>query len=186
VSSAPAAARIVVRTAPTADLPPAELDQLRAFLDAAFRGGFSDDDWSHTLGGVHVLATVDGELAGHAAVVGRHLIAGGQTLRTGYVEAVTTAAAYRRRGVATALMTTAERLVAGGSELGALAASEDGARLYLRRGWLPWRGPLAGLTPTGIVDTPDEQVFVLPTPATPGDLDPDGRLVCDWRRGDLW
>jgi aminoglycoside 2'-N-acetyltransferase I len=186
VSSAAPTARTVVRTAPTADLSPAELRRLRAFLDAAFGGNFDDVHWSHALGGVHVLATVDGELAGHASVVGRHMIAGEQTLRTGYVEAVGTGEAHRRRGIASAVMATAERLVTGGFELGALAASEDGARLYLRRGWLPWRGPLAGLTPTGIVDTPDEQVFVLPTPATTGELDPDGRLVCDWRPGELW
>ena len=35
-------------------------------------------------------------------------------------------------------------------------------------------------------ETPDEVVFVLPTAATPVPLDPAGRLVCDWRRGDLW
>ena len=186
VSSAPPAARTVIRTAPTADLSAAELRRLRAFLDVAFLGNFDDDHWSHALGGVHVLATVDGELAGHASVVGRDMIAGEQTLRTGYLEAVGTGEAHRRRGVASAVMETAERLVTGGFELGALAASEDGARLYRRRGWLPWRGPLAGLTPAGIVDTPDEQVFVLPTPATPAGLDPESRLVCGWRRGELW
>jgi aminoglycoside 2'-N-acetyltransferase I len=186
VSSAPPAARIQLRSAPTADLSPAELDGLRAFLDAAFAGSFDEDDWSHTLGGVHVLASVDGELAGHAAVVGRQLIAGDRPLRTGYVEAVATGADHRRRGVASALMATAERLVSGGFELGALAATEDGARLYRQRGWLPWRGVLAALTPAGIVPTPDEPVFVLPTPGTPPALDPGSRLVCDWRRGELW
>jgi aminoglycoside 2'-N-acetyltransferase I len=186
VSSAPPTAGAVLRTAPTADLSRAELRRLRAFLDAAFRGRFDDDDWSNALGGVHVLATVDGELAGHASVVCRHLIAGEQTLRTGYVEAVGTGQAYRRRGIASVVMESVEGLVTGGFELGALGASEDGARLYRRRGWLPWRGPRAGLTPAGIVDTPDEQVFVLRTPATPGTLDPEGRLVSGWRRGDLW
>jgi len=129
---------------------------------------------------------VDGEPAGHAAVVVRQLIVGGETLRTGFVEAVATAAALRRRGVGTAVMTEVERLVRGGFELGALAASEDGAGLYAARGWLPWRGPTAALTPAGVVDTPDEAVFVLPTPSTPRELDTIGRLVCDWRRGDLW
>jgi hypothetical protein len=46
-------------------------------MDGAFAGRFGDEDWAHALGGLHVLATVDGELAGHAAVVGRQLIAGG-------------------------------------------------------------------------------------------------------------
>ncbi|MGY5883967.1 GNAT family N-acetyltransferase [Modestobacter lacusdianchii] len=181
MSSSPA-----VRTVPTADLSPAELDRLRTFLDTAYAGRFGDDDWSHALGGVHVLATVDGEPAGHAAVVVRQLIVGDTTLRTGFVEAVATASPLRRRGVGTAVMAEVERLVRGGFELGALAASEDGAALYARRGWLRWTGQTAALTPDGIVDSPDEAVFVLSTPATPAPLDTAVRLVCDWRRGDLW
>ncbi|MGY1856406.1 GNAT family N-acetyltransferase [Modestobacter sp. SYSU DS0290] len=176
---------VQLRTLPTADLSPAELHDLRRFLDTAF-DSFSDEDWGHALGGVHVLATVDGELAGHTAVVGRQLIAAGTTLRTGYVEAVATAAAVRRRGVGTALMAEAERLVTGGFELGALSASTAGAALYTARGWLRWTGPTAALTPDGLQETSGEDVFVLSTPATPADLDPAGRLICDWRRGDLW
>lgn len=184
--SPPPPARVDVRTVLTADLTAEETDRLRAFLDDAFDGGFGDDDWAHALGGVHVLATVGGELAGHAAVVGRQLIVGEVTLRTGYVEAVATGAAWRRRGIAGRLMDAVERLVTGGFELGALASSEQGARLYLRRGWTPWRGPLAALTPQGTTATPDEQVFVLATPSTRVPLDPTGPLSCDWRRGDLW
>jgi aminoglycoside 2'-N-acetyltransferase I len=177
---------IQLRTAPTADLSAAELDELRAFLDTAFSGRFDDDDWSHAVGGVHVVATADGDPVGHASIVVRRLIADGRTLRTGYVEAVATAAPWRRRGVATAVMTEVERLVAGGFELGALSASEQGVGLYTARGWLPWSGPTAALTPDGIVETPDEGVFVRPTPHTPAELDVTARLVCDWRRGDLW
>jgi aminoglycoside 2'-N-acetyltransferase I len=175
-----------LRTAVTADLTAGETDRLRAFLDSAFGGEFGDDDWSHALGGVHVLATVDGDLAGHAAVVVRQMVLDGRTLRTGYVEAVATGAPWRRRGIAGRLMETVERLVTGGFELGALAASDDGAALYRRRGWVAWRGRLAGLTPQGTVPTPDEQVFVLDTPSTPVPIDPTGTLTCDWRRGDLW
>nr|WP_246406867.1 GNAT family N-acetyltransferase [Modestobacter versicolor] len=175
-----------MRTAATADLAPHGLTAVRGLLDAAFAGEFADDDWSHALGGVHVLATVDGELVGHASVVVRQLVAGGRTLRTGYVEAVATAAHQRRRGVASAVMTEAERLVTGGFELGALSASEEAAALYAGRGWTAWTGPTAALTPDGVVDTPDEGVFVQPTPSTPAPPDTAGRLVCDWRRGDLW
>ena len=181
MTSAPA-----VRSLPTADLGAAERAALRAFLETAYDGRFGEESWAHALGGVHVLATVDGELAGHAAVVQRQLLSGRATLRAGFVEAVATASALRRQGVATAVMTEVERLVTGGHELGALSASEDGVGLYAARGWLPWTSPLAALTPDGVVPTPDEAVFVLPTPATPAGLDPASRLVCDWRRGELW
>ena len=176
---------VQLRTAPTADLTPAELAGLRALLDAAFDGDFTDADWSHTLGGVHVLATVAGELVGHGAVVLRQLVAGGRPLRTGYVEAVATAAPHRRRGVASALLTEVERVVVGGFELGALSAAEAAARLYAQRGWQPWTGPTAALTQDGVLATPDEGVFVLRTPATP-ELTGEELLACDWRLGDLW
>ena len=175
-----------VRCLPTADLGAAGQAALRAFLDAAYDGEFGDEDWAHALGGVHVLATVDGELAGHASVVQRQLVAGPDTVRAGFVEAVATAAALRRRGVGGAVMAEVERLVTGGHELGALSASEDGRALYAARGWVPWSGPLAALAPDGVVPTPDEAVFVLRTPGTPAGLDTAARLVCDWRRGELW
>lgn len=42
-----------------------------------------------------------------------------------------------------------------------------------------------GLTPDGVVPTPDERgaVHVLPVGV---DLDPSAPLVCDWRSGELW
>jgi aminoglycoside 2'-N-acetyltransferase I len=184
--TSPPLGRVDLRTVATADLTTGETAQLRAFLDAAFGGEFGADDWAHTLGGVHVLATVDGALVAHGAVVGRQLALAGQPLRTGYVEAVATGAGFRRRGIGDRLMEEVERLVRGGFELGALAASDDGARLYRRRGWLPWRGALAVHTPLGPVPTPDDEVFVLGTPTTPLPLDPEQPLTCDWRPGDPW
>ena len=184
--TSPPPGRVDLRTVATADLTTAETAQLRAFLDDAFGGEFGADDWAHTLGGVHVLATVGGALAAHGAVVGRQLAVAGQPVRTGYVEAVATAAGFRRQGIGDRLMEEVERLVRSGFELGALAASEDGARLYRRRGWLPWRDALAVRTPQGLVPTPDDEVFVLGTPTTPVPLDPGRPLTCDWRPGDPW
>lgn len=44
-----------LHVAPTDGLEESLLPELRGFLDAAFQGDFSDDDWIHTLGGVHRL-----------------------------------------------------------------------------------------------------------------------------------
>ena len=132
-----------------------------------------------------MLAEADGEPVGHGAVVVRVLAAGGRTLRTGYVEAVATAAPRRRRGIGSAVMAEVERLVAGGFELGALSSSRQAVGLYAARGWERWSGAVAALTPDGVVESPGEAVFVLPTPQTPAGLDTSGRLVCDWRPGDL-
>jgi len=177
------------RTCATADLPLSTLDAVRGLLVDAFADagdeGFTDEDWDHTLGGHHVLAWDAGELVGHAALVCRRVLHGGRTLRTGYVEGVVVRADRRRRGLGDALMTEVERLLTG-YDLGALGATDDGRPLYERRGWVPWRGRLAALTPSGLVPTPDEEghVLVAPRPGVPLDL--DGDLTCDWRAGDLW
>ena len=175
-----------LRTLRTADLSPGELHRLRTLLDDAFAGRFGDDDWSHALGGQHVLATVAGEPVGHASVVVRELTAGDTTLRTGYVEAVATSRAWRGQGIGWALMAEVERLIGAEFQLGALSSSRQAVGLYTARGWTRWRGRVAARTPAGVVDSPGEAVFVVSTPTTPPGLDPDDVLVCDWRPGDLW
>ncbi|GAA4984288.1 GNAT family N-acetyltransferase [Pseudonocardia tropica] len=176
---------------PTADLGPDGLRALRALLDAAFpagadgTGGFDDTSFDHALGGVHVLAGPPHEPVGHAAVVARRVLHGGVALRTGYVEAVAVRPGRQGGGLGGLLMAEVDRIVRGGFRLGALGAADRAARLYRRHGWRRWSGPLAALTPDGVVDTPDERgaVHVLPVDAP---LDPARALVCDWRDGELW
>ncbi|MBW0103301.1 GNAT family N-acetyltransferase [Pseudonocardia sp. KRD291] len=169
----------------TADLGPDGRAELRALLDLAYGGDFDDSDWEHALGGMHALARDDGVLAGHAALVARRLLHGGRALRAGYVEAVAVHPAHRRRGIAGAVMEPVERLTRGGHEMGALGSSEMALPFYAGRGWQRWRGPLHALTPSGIVETPDERggIHVLPVGVP---LDLDGDLTCDWRDADVW
>lgn len=172
-------------TGHTFQLEPATLAAVRTLLEDAFEGDFSDDDWDHTLGGVHTLVWWDGEVVGHAAVVQRRLTHQGRALRTGYVEGVAVRADQRRRGHAGALMTRVEQVVSGAYQLGALSASEDGVGLYTGRGWQRWSGPTSAFTPVGTVRTPadDGSVFVLPVGVA---VEPTGELTCDWRSGDPW
>jgi aminoglycoside 2'-N-acetyltransferase I len=83
------------------------------------------------------------------------------------------------------MMAVLERIVRSGYQIGALGASDDGARLYSSRGWLRWRGPLSALTPDGIRRTPDKDgtVWILPVSQP---LDLSGDLTCDWRPGSAW
>ena len=174
-----------LRTAHTADLDPPTLEAARAFLDQAFEGDMSDDDWEHALGGVHALIWEGDDLVGHASVVQRRLLHRGRALRTGYVEGVGVRADRRRRGHGGELMDALERVIRGAYELGALSASAEAIEFYEGRGWQRWRGPTAVLTPTGVLRTEDDDggVYVLPL-AVPLDL--DGELTCDWRDGDVW
>jgi aminoglycoside 2'-N-acetyltransferase I len=183
--------RYRVRRIPTSDLTATELSTIRALVDASFDRDnpdeqFSEDDWDHALGGIHVLLDVDGRLVSHASIVARQLHASGRALRTGYVEAVATLPAYRNRGLGSATMTATNDEIRAAYELGALGTGR--ISFYERLGWERWRGPTAVRTADGEERTPDEDgyVFVLRTPATPRDLDLDGRLSCEWRPGDVW
>ncbi|MCO1576229.1 GNAT family N-acetyltransferase [Crossiella sp. SN42] len=169
----------------TADLDAPTRRDLRALLDLAFDGEFPDEDWEHCLGGLHALLYSGDTLIGHAAVVQRQLLHQGRTLRTGYVEGVAVHPAHQRRGHGGTLMAPLERIIRHGYQLGALGAAQDAQPLYRRRGWLPWLGTTAALTPEGILPTPEETeaVHVLPVDAA---LDRTGLLTCDWRDGDLW
>lgn len=176
---------IQVRTAHTADLDAATLDAARALLNEVFDGELTDDDWDHSLGGIHALVWEDGELIGHASVVQRRLLHGGRALRTGYVEGVGVRADRRRQGHGSAMMAALERVVRSGYDLGALGSTEEAMDLYGGRGWQLWQGPTSALTPNGIVRTTDEDgcIHVLPVTVP---LDLAGELTCDWRDGDVW
>ena len=176
----------MISVAHTAELDRSTLAAARALLVESFEGAFGDEDWEHALGGLHALAFDDGgRLVAHGAVVQRRLIHVGRALRAGYVEALAVAPGHRRRGHASAVMETLEDLIGRAYDLGALSATDDGATLYVARGWLPWRGPTSALTPSGAVRTPedDDGVFVWPVTAA---LERGGALTCDWRDGDLW
>jgi aminoglycoside 2'-N-acetyltransferase I len=172
------------RTAHTTDLDDETKTAVRALMDAAF-GGVLDDTFDNVFGGVHTLVFKDGELIGHASVVQRRLLHGGRALRTGYIEGVAARSDRQRRGLGDAMMAVLEPIVRSGYQLGALGASDDGARLYTSRGWHQWRGPLSVLSPDGIRRTPgkDGTVYVLPVSIP---VDVTGELTCDWRPGSVW
>jgi aminoglycoside 2'-N-acetyltransferase I len=180
-----------IRRLATADLTPAEIAAILTMLVAAFddpnepEEAFSEDDWQHALGGVHVVAEVDGTIVAHASVVERELHAGGRALRTGYVEAVASVPARQGRGYGTAVMTEIGAIIREGFELGALGTGAH--HFYERLGWHVWPGPTAVRTESGERRTPveDGDILVLRTPTTPA-LDERSTLSCPWRSGDVW
>jgi aminoglycoside 2'-N-acetyltransferase I len=174
-----------IRTAHTADLDAVELAAVRELLDDVFDGEFTDDDWDHTIGGVHALGWEGADLVGHASVVQRRLLYGGHALRTGYVEGVAVHRDHRRRGHATALMQAMDKVIRRAYQIGVLSATDEAVQFYLALGWQRWLGPSWALTPTGRIRTQDDDggIFVLPVTVT---VDPQQSLTCDWRDGDLW
>ena len=169
----------------TADLDGETLHSAHQLLIDAFEGEFSEDDWEHTLGGMHALICKHGVLIAHAAVVLRRLLSRGALLRTGYVEGVAVREDWRGQGLCTALMNGVEQVIRGAYKLGALSPSEPARQIYLDRGWIQWKGPTSVLSPGGLNRTPEDDgaVFVLPVDVN---VDPAADLVCDWRSGDVW
>jgi aminoglycoside 2'-N-acetyltransferase I len=174
-----------MRVAHTADLSARELQEIRALLNDAFHGEFTDEDYEHALGGVHALVREGSELIGHGSVVMRRLLHEGKALRTGYVEGVAVRADRRRRGHGAAVMTALERVIRQAYELGALGAADDAATFYAARGWQVWSGTASVMTPGGLERTQEEEgaIYVLPVSAH---LASDADLACDWRDGDVW
>src|SRR3954469_11698568 len=111
----------------------------------AFAGECSDADWDHALGGMHALICDHGALIAHAAVVQRRLLYRDAALRCGYVEAVAVREDWREQGLAHALMDSAEQVLRGAYQVGALSASEAGRHMYTARGWLAGGGAPGGV-----------------------------------------
>jgi aminoglycoside 2'-N-acetyltransferase I len=176
-----------IRRSGTAELSAVQTRTLRHLLDQAYEGEFSQDDWQHCLGGVHVLGWLDGELVAHASVVTRRLYCADRPLRTGYVEGVAVRTDCRRKGFATAVMLEINGIIARGYELGALSDGSGIEGFYQRLGWRTWLGPTLVITANGHERTEDEDgyILVLPTEAT-RDLDLTQPLACEWRPGDDW
>ena len=57
--------------------------RLRTLLDVAFEGDFSDDDWEHSVGGVHVWVSESHQVISHGSLVERVLVCSGKTVRVG-------------------------------------------------------------------------------------------------------
>ncbi|MFE3904688.1 GNAT family N-acetyltransferase [Streptomyces sp. NPDC059153] len=175
-----------LRTAHTYMLTPATLDEIRTFLDTAFEGDFSDDDWDHGLGGIHVYVRDGSGLLAHGSVVQRRLMHEGRSYRIGYVEAVAVRADRRREGFGGRVMAVLEQVVDGAYAFGALSASAAGAALYAGRGWQVWPGRIAVQGRRGVERLPDEEGSTYVRGAA-GRMLPaaSGTLIFDWRDGDV-
>ena len=177
-----------LRTAHTFELDPATLGEIHALLDDAFDGAFSEEDWDHGLGGVHVLVRDGaGSLVAHGCVIQRRVLHKGRSYRVGYVESVGVRADRRRDGLGGRVMEVLERVIDRAYEVGALSASDDGAPLYVARDWQLWRGGIEALSPDGVVRLPQQEQDSTYLRPVPGRELPsaDSPLIFDWRDGDV-
>jgi aminoglycoside 2'-N-acetyltransferase I len=131
----------------------------------------------------HVIGRCDGRILSHALWVTRWLqVADGPLLRTAYVEAVATEPDCQHQGFAMQIMRQLAESVQD-YDLAALCPAEEG--LYLRLGWVFWKGPLSIRSEKGLLPTPEEAVMILCLPHSP-ELDLHAPLSAEWREGELW
>ena len=173
----------------TDDLTASEIAAIRSMLVAAFGPDederFEDHDWEHSIGGIHFVLDLDGEIVAHASVVEREIHVAGRPLRTGYVEAVATAPEHQGAGFGSLVMADATTFIRERFELGVLGTGRH--HFYERLGWLRWEGPSSVRAPDGSRPTPEDDgyIMVLATPTSPS-LDSFAPISCDWRSGDVW
>lgn len=174
-----------VESSTTDDLSAADLDAIHDLMLASFDGDFSDEDWTHTIGGMHFFVRVDGDVVSHASVVPRVLEVDGQGLRCGYVEGVGTAPQHRHRGFGSAVVRAAAQHIEQVYEMGALGT--DVFEFYELLGWERWRGPTFVRTKNGPVHSKDDDGYVMVLRFGPsGDVDLTSPISCDERAGDDW
>jgi aminoglycoside 2'-N-acetyltransferase I len=176
---------MAIRLCPTADLDAPARAAIRALLDTAFRGDFSDDDWAHALGGTHAIVEAAGQVVAHASIVPRSLDIGRSRVRAGYVEAVAVLPALQGTGLGTQVIRALGEVIAQEFDLGALSTGEW--HFYERLGWERWRGPTWVRFDGRLERSPDDDdsLMILRTPASPP-IDLFAPLTCDARPGDPW
>ena len=181
---------LTVRSMSTDEVPSRQLSEIRRLLDAAFLddpdGGFTDDDWSHTIGGLHVVVLEDDLVVAHASVVPRVIEVADVAFRTGYVEGVATLPGRRGEGFGTLAMRRVNERIRAADELGVLGTGAY--RFYERLGWDRWRGPSFVRRADGSVARTaedDDGLMVLRTGPSAG-IDLKSSITCQDRPGDCW
>jgi aminoglycoside 2'-N-acetyltransferase I len=157
---------------------------IREMLDEAFGGSFTDDDWQHALGGLHVMWSDGDQVVAHASVVARVVTIGERTFHAGYVEAVGVAVSRQRCGFGTAVMGPIDDAIAEHFELGVL--STERVEFYQRLGWRVWGGPSFVRAAGGVRWTPEEDGGIMVLGADRHHLPELAAIGCDDRPGDAW
>lgn len=176
---------VEIRRFTTFEAAPGELKAIRAILERAFDGEFSDDDWDHSVGGWHVVGLEGATIVSHASVVRRTLHVGDASVDTGYVEAVATHPDRQGLGFGTAVMRKVARLITARHQFGALSTGER--HFYERLGWERWLGPSFVRAGGEMIRTAEEDDGIMVLRFGPSArLDLKASISCEARSGDDW
>ena len=161
--------------------------QIRALLDSAFEGDFSDGDWQNSCGGWRILGFQGGRIVAHAALIGRSMLIDGQWAEVGYVEAIAVDPERQGQGIGVRMMQALNELANAEFELSMLSTGEQ--EFYAKTGWMRFAGQSFVAKDAFTWDSQrsadeDHSLMFLTRPAesTAGPL----QVVCQPRAGDAW
>jgi aminoglycoside 2'-N-acetyltransferase I len=157
---------------------------IRALLDLAYEGDFTDEDWEHTFGGQYFIGFLGGAIMAHGSVVPRNMFIDGKSVTTGYVEAIAVSPTHWRQGFGTQLMTQVTVFCQDHYELSMLSTDEN--HFYERIGWLQFLGESFTRNGDYEVRTAEEDEGLMFLPGKKSDITQIRRAVCDARSGDAW
>ena len=127
---------------------------IRAFLNEAYEGDFSESDYENALGGQHFMIVVGGNLIAHASVVARSISIDDIAWCVGYVEAVAVSADFQGRGFGRKIMQTVADFCRGNYEVAMLSTGEHG--FYERFGWVRLDAMTFVETASGLLRTEED------------------------------
>jgi len=154
---------------------------------------FDEDPWSQYTfmqNAVHIVGILDDNIVSHALWTDRvFTINGNFTVKTAYIEYVTTDYHMRGKGLASQLLRyLTDILTTLDYELAALQP-EDGA-FYKKLDWIPWWGDLYIKQGASTYLTDDNQIMLFPLSANLKERlsqHSEVNTICaDWREGELW
>lgn len=160
------------------------LDQARQLMDEAF-ADFTDDDWGHALGGVHLVGVDDDQVLAHGAVVPRSLLVTGEPVEVGYLEAVAVAPDHQGQRLGSKLVAELTEVVRAEFAMGALSTGRHS--FYEHLGWERWQGPTSVLLdgePQRTLEDDDALMVLRHGPSVALDL--AAEITCHPRPGDPW
>lgn len=153
-------------------------------IDAHGEPGFSHLFEMVPAGGLHVFATINDQVIGHAMVTTRWAQPEGYSeLRTAYIDAVSTSPAHQRQGIGSLVMM---ELVKRLNDFQIACLETDKPAFYERLGWRIWRGPKAGRSEHGLIMTPSDQIVMVHTLAGPPVLNLEGLLTIECQSNRIW
>lgn len=170
------------------DLTEADLGELRRLFDSEYLHGFGEWDPEQPYGyashEVHVIARIDGRVAGHMGWARGEIAVGGATVAIAGVGGVLISGTARGRGLGTDLMRRAARSMRdhGGVAFGYLGCREGVVPFYAACGWTRIHAGERSIGRAGeaVVDPRGQPLLILPIGAPleswpEGDIDLRGR-----------